>query len=53
MNEIYEEHIIQIAKELKRRHYKSTDKDKIKKKFGFDEEWAEATCKELKKYEQQ
>lgn len=48
---MYEEEITRLAKEMRRRHYKSTDGEKFRKKFGFDKEWTNAICKKLKEYE--
>lgn len=47
----YEEHINEMAKEMHKRHYKSTDGEKMKKKFGFDKEWTKAVCKKMEELE--
>ncbi len=47
----YEEHINEMAKEMRRRHYKSTDGEKFRKKFGFDKEWTKAVCKKMEELE--
>ena len=48
---MYEEEITKLAKELHKRHCKSTDSEKIRKKYGFDKEWTKAFCEKMKELE--
>lgn len=51
MKSYYEEHIEDLAKEMKRRHYKSKDKEKFAKRFGLDKNLAEEVSKKMKEKE--
>ncbi len=51
MKNYYDEHIEELAKEIRRRHYKSTDKEKFAKRFGLDKKWAEAVSKKMEEKE--
>lgn len=51
MKSFYEEHVEELAKEMRRRHYKSKDKEKFAKQFGLNKEWAEAVSKKMEEWE--
>lgn len=51
MKSYYEEHVEDCAAALYDGGRRSTDKEKIKKEYNMDEEWAEAICEKLKEYE--